>query len=253
MFSFGGRENFDRGAADTTENVLDVLSRAGVSILWRDNNSSSKGVADRVTFEDFRSPQVNPECDVECRDVGMLHDLQAYIDAQDGDILIVLHQMGNHGPAYYKRYPKDFEKFMPVCESEELSLCTDEQIGNSYDNAILYTDYFLAQVIALLKANTPRFETAMLYIGDHGESLGENGLYQHGMPYVLAPHEQTAVPMIVWAGESSDVDLGGSLTLRNTLNDHDALAPSLLALFEIASQEMPEKQPLLLAFKHDTD
>jgi lipid A ethanolaminephosphotransferase len=222
-------------------------------VLWRDNNSSSKGVAERVAFEDFRSPEVNPECDIECRDVGMLNDLQAYIDAQDSDILIVLHQMGNHGPAYYKRYPSEFEKFTPTCKSEELSSCTDAEIGNSYDNAILYTDYFLSQVIALLKTNTPRFETAMLYIGDHGESLGENGLYLHGMPYMLAPVEQTAVPMIVWAGDSSDVDAGGSLAIKDGVNNHDGLAHTLLAMFEVDPGVIPLTQPLLLAFKHETD
>ena len=253
MFSFAGRKEFDRDEQDTSENVLDVLSRAGVSVLWRDNNSSSKGVADRIALEDFRSPDVNPECDIECRDVGMLHGLQTYIEAQSGDILIVLHQMGNHGPAYYKRYPEEFRKFVPECLSEELSDCTNEQIGNSYDNAILYTDYFLAQVIALLKANTPRFETAMLYIGDHGESLGENGLYLHGMPYALAPDEQTAVPMIVWAGESSDVDMLDSLGLRDTINSHDALSYSLLAMFEIDGATGSQEQPLLLAFKDETD
>ncbi len=235
MFSFLGRENFSSKEAATTENVLDVLQRAGVSILWRDNNSSSKGVADRVPYEDFRSPAINPVCDRECRDVGMLDGLQEFIDAQNTDILIVLHSMGNHGPAYFKRYPPEFERFKPACQSEELADCSKVELDNAYDNAILYTDYFLARVIALLKANTPKFETAMLYVSDHGESLGENGLYLHGLPYVLAPPEQTDVPVIVWIGDSSDIDISSALNLKDAPNSHDAVAQSLLSLFEIES------------------
>jgi len=233
MFALSGRDNFDSDEANKTENVLDILQRVGVSILWRDNNTGSKGVADRVHYQDFRSPDVNPVCDPECRDVGMLHGLQQYIDAQSGDVLIVLHQMGNHGPAYYKRYPTDFERFTPACHSAEISECTDEEIGNAYDNAILYTDYFLSQVIALLKANTPRFQTAMLYISDHGESLGENGLYLHGMPYVLAPREQTNVAVILWVGDTSDIDVHSVLVQGNLQNSHDAVFQSLLTLYEV--------------------
>jgi lipid A ethanolaminephosphotransferase len=233
MFAMSGRKKFDSEKDGNTENALDVLYRAGVSVLWRDNNSSSKGVADRVHFEDFRSPDINPVCDVECRDVGMLHGLQDYINAQSGDILIVLHQMGNHGPAYFKRYPEAFEKFKPACQTAELSECSDEEISNAYDNAILYTDYFLSQVVQLLKQNEPEFETSMLYISDHGESLGENNLYLHGMPYMLAPPEQTEIPVIVWAGETSDIDVESLLIQQNVKTSQDAVFWSLLTLFDV--------------------
>jgi lipid A ethanolaminephosphotransferase len=182
----------------------------------------------------------------------MLHGLQNYIDAQSGDILIVLHQMGNHGPAYFKRYPADFERFRPACKSEDLSRCTDTEIGNAYDNAILYTDYFLSEVIALLKSNTPKFETAMLYVSDHGESLGEKGLYLHGMPYMLAPAEQTEVPVLVWASEASDVDLSVAVDRQGQINSHDAVSYSLLALFEIETPP-PANAPLLFALKAEDD
>jgi len=233
MFALGGRKEFDVDAANRTENILDVLQRAGVSVLWRDNNTGSKGVADRVRFEDFRSPDMNPICDVECRDLGMLAGLQEFIDARQKDVLIVLHQMGNHGPAYFHRYPAEFERFRPACHSAEISECTDEEIGNAYDNAILYTDYFLAQVIALLKANEPRFQTAMLYISDHGESLGENGLYLHGMPYMLAPPEQVDVPVILWVGMTSDIDVHSVLVNENLQNSQDAVFQSLLTIYEV--------------------
>jgi lipid A ethanolaminephosphotransferase len=203
MFSNLGVDNFDSSTAKNTENVLDILKRVGIAVLWRDNNSSSKGVADRVDYVDYRFEPLNKICDNdECRDVGMVDaDLQKYIDKAKGDVLIVLHQMGNHGPAYYKRYPDKFEKFKPACKTNDLAACSLDEIGNAYDNAVLYTDYFLDETIKFLQANEPKFEVAMVYVGDHGESLGENGLYLHGMPNFIAPLTQRKVPLIIWLGE----------------------------------------------------
>lgn len=238
MFSFHSSEKpgYSKDSRNF-ENLLDVLHRAGVSVLWRDNNSGSKGVADRVRHEDFRDPGINPVCDIECRDVGMLAELQEFIDARDsGDILIVLHQMGNHGPAYFKRYPREFEYFSPVCRSSELNACSKEEIDNAYDNAIRYTDYFLAQVIALLKQNDVRFETAMLYVSDHGESLGESGLYLHGMPYALAPNSQKHIPMLAWFGKNyDDVNIAELTRRMDDRFTHDNVFHTLLGLMEIQS------------------
>ncbi|MDG4475033.1 phosphoethanolamine transferase [Thiovibrio frasassiensis] len=207
MFSDLTRAGFSNKKAAARENILDVVQRAGVNVLWRDNNSDSKGVALRVPYEDYQDPARNTICDVECRDEGMLVGLQEYIDAQkSGDILIVLHQMGNHGPAYYKRYPKEFARFTPTCQTNQLDECSPEEIGNAYDNAILYTDYFLSKTIALLKQNDKQFETAMIYMSDHGESLGEFGVYLHGLPYLLAPETQKHIAAIMWFGAGFAVD-----------------------------------------------
>jgi lipid A ethanolaminephosphotransferase len=234
MFSVFGRKDYSEKKFRETENLLDVLRHAGVNVLWRDNNSSSKGVADRVAYEDFRTPRTNPSCDVECRDEGMLAGLQDYIDrTKRGDILIVLHQMGNHGPAYYKRYPKRYEKFTPVCDTNRLEECTDEQIGNAYDDAILYTDYFLSRVVELLKRNTGKFETAMLYVGDHGESLGENRIYLHGLPYFMAPESQKHVPAILWLGESFGTDRKSLRAKAHLPFSHDNLFHTILGMMEI--------------------
>ena len=239
MFSRRGRAGSDSGLDKIEDSALDVLQRAGVSVLWRDNNSDSKGVADRVLHEDFRSPSTNPVCDdVECRDEGMLHGLQSYIDAQKGDVLIVLHQMGNHGPAYYKRYPAAFERFTPICRTNDLGSCSSEEINNAYDNAILYTDYVLSQVIALLKANDEQFETSMLYVSDHGESLGEYGVYLHGLPYALAPDAQKHVPAVIWFGKHKkhDLVLDDMAQRRKRHWSHDNIFATLLGLFEINSE-----------------
>jgi lipid A ethanolaminephosphotransferase len=247
MFAIYSRDEFSSRKSKSTQNVLDVLQHAGVSVLWRDNNSNSKGVADRTRSEDFRSPKLNPVCDVECRDEGMLWNLQDYINRQSsGDILIVLHQMGSHGPAYYKRYPKAFHVFVPTCDTNQLDSCSEAEIVNAYDNTILYTDHFLHKVIELLRRNDDHFETVMLYASDHGESLGESGVYLHGLPYWLAPNAQTRVPVIMWFGRNyHDADMAAMRQLRDAPLSHDNIFHTLLGLFEIDSEVYDSEKDLL--------
>jgi lipid A ethanolaminephosphotransferase len=235
MFSLVGMDGFNAGTTASQENLLDLLQRAGVNVIWLDNNSSSKGVALRVSYQDFKSSDTNPVCDTECRDEGMLPSLQGYIDSHPkGDIFIVLHQMGNHGPAYYKRYPSSFERFLPVCRSNDLSQCSKEEIGNAYDNALLYTDAFLGKTIELLKRNDSNFETALFYLSDHGESLGESGVYLHGLPRAIAPDSQLHVPAVLWLGSGfGDVDLPALLKKRDIRFTHDNLFHTVLGFMEI--------------------
>lgn len=232
MFSVLDRREYDKQKARSTENVLDILQRAGVSVLWRDNNSDSKGVALRVPYEDFRTSALNQMCENgECRDEGMLGGLQEYLNKHPkGDIVIVLHQMGNHGPAYYKRYPEAFERFSPVCTSNQLEQCSPESIVNSYDNALLYTDFFLGKVIDFLKQNDTIFQTAMVYMSDHGESLGEKGLYLHGFPYAIAPEAQTHVGALLWFGNSFPVDRQALQQRAAASYSHDYLFHTLLGM-----------------------
>lgn len=248
MFSPFERSAYSDKKAKATENVLDVLTHAGVQVLWRDNNSSSKGVADRLPYENFRDPGSNPVCNGgECRDSGMLSGLQGYIDSKEGDIVIVLHQMGNHGPAYYKRYPTAFARFAPVCRDNELETCRDEEIVNAYDNAILYTDYFLAQIIQLLKNNDERFKTALVYMSDHGESLGEGGLYLHGMPYLIAPDEQKHVAALMWFGSRMRQEIDGNALSHIVDNrfSQDNLFHTLLGLMNVRSSVYVENKDIL--------
>lgn len=247
MFSVMKREHFDREKALHIENALDVLSRNNVQILWRDNNSDSKGVATRLKFENFRSPTLNPICDDECRDIGMLSGLDAFIASNKGkDILIVLHQMGNHGPEYYRRYTKEFERYRPVCKSSELSACTKAEIDNAYDNAILYTDFFLSSVIDFLKKYDGQYETAMLYASDHGESLGEHGIYLHAAPYMIAPKEQTHIPVVVWMGKHFDFTLDQLKPYQDYPLSHDDLFCMLLIGFELDTQTCQSRRNVLL-------
>jgi len=238
MFSYANRSDYNPDEADYNENVLDTLKKQGVNVIWRDNNSSSKGVADRVTFEDYKTSDINPNCDDECRDSGMLDGFDKLVKtgAPAKDTLILLHQMGNHGPAYYKRYPKNFEEYKPVCMTNELSKCDDQSVINGYDNAIRYTDYFLNNVIDTLKAYEPDYDVVMVYISDHGESLGENNIYLHGLPYSIAPDAQKQVPVIIWSPTNNSIDKN-SLTLDQPVS-HDFITPTLLNFFGITTEEV---------------
>lgn len=241
MFSRLGTAGYNDRLARQEENVLDIVQRTGDFVWWLDNNSSSKGVAERVPYLNFRDPKVNPQCDVECRDEGMLARLQEVVDSRaDGDILVVLHQMGNHGPAYYKRYPDAFERFTPTCKDNDLNRCSNEEIGNAYDNAILYTDHFLGKVIDFLKHNDGpgKFASALLYLSDHGESLGEGGTYLHGLPRALAPDTQIHIPAVMWFGDHFDeIDRAAVNERRAERFSHDHLFHTLLGLMAIETRE----------------
>jgi len=248
MFSLLDREHYSDQKAKSMESVLDILKRSGVNVLWRDNNSDSKGVALRVSYQDYRSSKNNTMCDGECRDEGMLVGLQDYVNTHKGDILIVLHQMGNHGPAYYKRYPKSFEKFKPVCQTNQVEQCAPNEIGNAYDNAILYTDYFLDKTITFLKHNDETFQTALIYMADHGESLGENGLYLHGIPYFMAPSEQTHIGALLWFGKQSQ-NVIDTKALRQKASEpysQDNLFHTILGIMDIQTSVYDPKLDMLL-------
>ncbi|MDQ7045959.1 MAG: phosphoethanolamine--lipid A transferase [Sulfurimonas sp.] len=238
MFSYFTRDDFDYNRGVYYENALDVLSHTQkIAILWRDNNSNSKNVANRLSFENFKTSNTNTICtDGECRDEGMLIGLDAYITKNNSkDILIVLHQMGNHGPAYYKRYPNKFEIFKPTCKTNQIEKCTKEEISNAYDNAILYTDYFLTQTIDLLKQYEGTHKTAMIYMSDHGESLGENGIYLHGLPYFMAPDAQKHVGALAWFNKEMSDDMNITKITKNKDKEfsHDNLFHTLLDIFDV--------------------
>ncbi|MDX2374270.1 phosphoethanolamine--lipid A transferase [Psychrobacter sp. PP-21] len=244
MFSYANRTDYDIDTAKYNENVLDTLNKQGVNVIWRDNNSSSKGVADRVTFEDYKTADTNPKCDVECRDIGMLDGFDKLVKSGSSqkemakDTLILMHQMGNHGPAYYQRYPKEFEAYNPVCMTNELSKCDAQSVINGYDNAIRYTDYFLSNVIDTLKPYEQDYDVVMVYISDHGESLGEDNIYLHGLPYKFAPDAQKHVPTIVWSPNSNSIDTESLSSMVNQPVSHDFITPTLLSFFGITTDEI---------------
>ena len=203
MFSHLGRAEFGKRKTDA-EGLLDVLQHAGLGVVWIDNQSGCKGVCDRVTeigTARLADAQLCPGGD--CQDTIMLRDLDAHIAALPPErrargVVVVLHQMGSHGPAYAKRSLPAHKRFTPECQTNALQQCSREQVVNAYDNSIVATDFFLNATIEWLQARAHQAQTALLYVSDHGESLGENNLYLHGLPYAIAPDVQKHVPWIAW-------------------------------------------------------
>jgi len=198
MFSNLGRKAYAPARAQNQEGLLDIIQRAGVKVVWLDNQSGCKGTCARVSYQNLSQSKDSRYCDSECHDEILLRDLPGMLDTLQQDTVLVLHQMGSHGPDYYKRYPAGFEHFTPVCQSNALDACSRESIVNGYDNTVRYTDHVLASLIDTLRSREGKVDSAMLYLSDHGESLGEYNLYLHGTPYMLAPDQQKHVPMIAW-------------------------------------------------------
>ncbi len=248
MFSIYNRSDYSYQKAKWTENVLDVLKHTKrVAILWRDNNSDSKGVAVRVPYQNFKTSKNNTKCNGECRDIGMLEGLKKFIAKYPNkNILIVLHQMGNHGPEYYKRYTNSFEKFKPVCKSNQFEECTEQSIINAYDNALLYSDNFLAKTIDLAKSYK-KSDTAVLYMSDHGESLGEHGIYLHGLPYFIAPEAQIHIGSFLWLnqGYKKIVNIDKLYKKRDKHLSQDYLFHTLLGLFDVKTKVYNPKLDIL--------
>ncbi len=238
MFLDVGKDGYKDAYAKSREGLLDVLQRAGVAVLWRDNNSGCKGACDRVPNEDLAHLKLPEVCrSDECYDEVLLSGLQDYLAKLDRDAVVVLHMKGSHGPAYYKRYPEAFGKFAPVCSDNQLDRCAPETIVNAYDNTLLYTDHVLSQAIELLKHNAERVDGALLYMSDHGESLGENGIYLHGLPYGMAPSEQTHIPMVLWLSQGlqqrEQMPQGCLEQQRDAALSHDNLFHSVLGLMDV--------------------
>lgn len=238
MFAPVGRRHYDESRIRGSESLLHVLARAGVDVQWLDNQAGCKGVCDGLPSETVLARHPQGLCrDGECFDEGLLAGMSERLQRAHGVQLLVLHQLGNHGPAYYRRYPEAFARFAPACRSDDLQACTQAEIANAYDNALLYTDHVLADAIRQLQAREQEVDTALIYVSDHGESLGENNLYLHGMPYPIAPAVQKQVPMLMWMSEGFRRGLGlDESCLRRRAAEpasHDHLFHTLLALLDV--------------------
>ena len=242
MFSHLGKSDYE-DSQQNFENLIDIIQHAGLAMVWLENQSGCKGLCDRVPSIST-GRQNNPEfCSAgECFDEVMLHKLTEQLATQpferiEKGIVVVLHQMGSHGPAYYKRAPEAFKKFQPECTTNTLQDCSRAQVVNAYDNTIRYTDHFLNAVIKFLKDKEPHAQTAMIYVADHGESLGENNIYLHGLPYAIAPDVQKRVPWISWLSndfsQRSGIKQGCLEQQKNKRLSHDNYFHSVLGLLDI--------------------
>ncbi|OQK39420.1 membrane-associated, metal-dependent hydrolase [Vibrio vulnificus] len=244
MFSNMTRSNFDRPTADNQDNALDILNRAGVSLLWKENDGGDKDVAKNIPLFTVDRSRKDALCNGStCYDMALLENFEQDVENLKGNRVLALHLIGSHGPTYFQRYPKDKAAFMPDCPRADIENCSVEQIVNTYDNTILYTDYVLSQTINKLKALEERYNTALIYVSDHGESLGENGLFLHGMPYSLAPEYQTKVPLMLWMSpgfaqtKQINADCLKQQAKQTDTYSHDYIFHSLLGVMDVSTSE----------------
>jgi lipid A ethanolaminephosphotransferase len=254
MFSHLGREAHESRTAEY-ENLLDVLSHAGYRVLWIDNQSGCKGLCDRIESVRTSHLPLYASCPQgECSDDVLLPVLKDQLGKSSAHItpasqashahpagtVVVLHLMGSHGPAYFKRSRDAYKPFQPECKSIVLSDCSTQDIVNAYDNSLVFTDHVLSDLIQWLKERSSQGPTGLIYISDHGESLGENSLYLHGMPYSLAPRVQTHVPLITWWSDRFQAVRGiRQACLKQDLDlslSHDNLYHSVLGLMRVQTQ-----------------
>ncbi len=239
MFSVLSRVDYSARKAKSQHGLLDFISVAGVDVLWRDNNSGCKGVCDRVPYESSAELATSEQCEGdECFDEVLLNNLSNKLTGRNQ--FIVLHQKGSHGPAYDQRYPDSMRIFQPVCSSNRLQDCSREEVVNAYDNSIHYTDFFLGRIIDWLTTQQAAYNTVMIYVSDHGESLGENNIYLHGMPYAFSPDYQKRVPFVFWASSSfyrdRELDKACLQNLKNREFTHDNIFHSVLGLLDIKTK-----------------
>ena len=244
MFAPVGRRDYDEGRVHGSQSLLHVLARAGVGVDWLDNQSGCKGVCEGLPVQEVVQLDVPGLCQHgRCLDESLLAGLPerlARSAAKPGSQLMVLHMLGNHGPSYFRRYPPAFEQFKPACQQDDLARCSQGEIVNAYDNALLYTDHVLAQLLDSLKARSQQVDSVVLFVSDHGESLGEKGLYLHGLPYAIAPDVQKQVPMLMWFSPGlSGADLPDLACLRQRAlapAAHDHLFHTLLGLLDVQTR-----------------
>lgn len=233
MFSDLGVNNFTVEAALGQENVLDVLQRVGVKVAWIENNSGCKGVCSRVPTQRLSGSSCVKN---QCLDEELVPTLAAQVSGTQGDRLVVLHMLGSHGPAYYLRHPSRCRHFEPTCDTADLQRCSVEALRNSYDNTIAYTSEVLADLIGKLREASDRVDSVLLYVSDHGESLGEGNVYLHGLPKAIAPDEQKRVPIVAWASAGASAQLRPLAEVARAVGNgatHDNLFHTLLGLFQV--------------------
>lgn len=253
MFSGMTRAHYDDQLAAHQEGLLDIIQRAGINVLWNENDGGCKGACDRVPHQDMTQLNLPDYCiKGECQDEILFHDLASYIDKLQGDGVIVLHTIGSHGPTYYNRYPAQFRKFTPTCDTNEIQTCSQQQLINTYDNTILYVDYIVDKAIKLLQSKQDKFTTSLVYLSDHGESLGENGVYLHGLPYSIAPETQKHVPLLIWLSQEYQTRYGvNSQCLQKNAREkavsQDNLFPTMLGILGVSTKEYRAEDDLLTA------
>lgn len=184
------------------EILPNYLFRNGVDVTWRTTNWGEPPVHIDKYYKAKDLQKMNPEADGKYDEILLAGLKEEILSCTKDKMLVILHTSTSHGPTYNKKYPAKFEVFTPVCTTVEMAKANPKELMNAYDNTIVYTDYLVHSVIEMLK-DVPQRRSCVLFVSDHGESLGEGNLYMHGVPMAVAPKEQIEIPFIVWTSDKN--------------------------------------------------
>ena len=174
--------------------------RMGVDVAWRTSNWGEPPIHIDEYVADTDLADQYPDVDKNYDGI-LFAGLRERIESSPkSKVLIILHTSTSHGPKYADKYPKEFEVFKPVAKNVEEGEKNIATLVNAYDNTIRYTDYLLDNLINTLRDMT-EWKSAMIFISDHGESLGENKIFMHGLPMKLAPKVQYEIPFLIWTSK----------------------------------------------------
>ncbi len=257
MFSSFPRHEYKYEYAANQDNLIDILKRTNINMMWLDNDDGCKGVCNNIKNIKIQNNN-NKWCDgLYCYDGILVEKTKNELaHISHNDTIIFLHLIGSHGPTYYKRYPKDHKIYSPDCPRSDIQNCNNEELVNSYDNTIAYTDFVLSKLIELLKTKNNNWNTSLIYISDHGESLGEYGLYLHGAPYFMAPEEQTKIPMLMWFSDSfakeNKINLDELFNkAENNFYSHDNFFHTILGLASVTTNVYDSNLDILNSDKNN--
>jgi lipid A ethanolaminephosphotransferase len=215
------------------------LTRHGIKTIYRTNNSGTPPMTVNIyqTTKDISDSCIDTNCPSGAYDDTLIWNLDKLLKEANADrVFVTLHLTGSHGPAYYKKYPPEYEHFSPVCKTVQIAKCTRQELINAYDNTIRFTDQVIANLISQLKS-LEQTNATMIYVSDHGQSLGENGYYLHGAPIAIAPPEQRRVPFMVWMSDSfkKSRNLTNASILTDITLPHDYPFHSVMGAFQMRS------------------
>lgn len=153
---------------------------------------------------------------------------------------VILHAMGSHFN-YHERFPREgwTPPFTPYCQ-DPIYRCKTDELINAYDNSLAYFDEFFMALVKRLSGQ----RAMLLFTSDHGESLGEGGVFTHGKPNFLAPKEQRHVPLVFWASDllvqEQRLQSEFKRRVRSEPMTHDAVFQSILGCLGVRSSLFPK-------------
>lgn len=170
-------DSLHKERAYTETSFVPLFKSSGFYTAWIANQEPAKSYVSFMKECDtliYAHPEKSVYTYSEWLDGDLLPGFNYLNNMQNNNKLIIMHTIGSHW-YYNNHYTKDFERFKPVTQSKIVTQNATQELINSYDNTVIYTDFFLDSVIETLTSKN----AILIFLSDHGEALGEDGLWLH--------------------------------------------------------------------------